>query len=195
MNTEIEQHYAARAKELSEIRGRFTANVVRWLYSSSEIWSWEDRRRKGRDEDILPTSEGALYGCGFDAADQPIVLQQFENERIWDESRGGSRIKPLPGVWLEEFIAHNGDELEVTRFARGELELISRRRFEGHRLLEEESVRHGVYQRTVIKRTEANTKLIQTFNNKGQLYHEVIYGLHGEKSYFRVRRDGTRFQL
>lgn len=62
-------------------------------------------------------------------------------------------------------------------------------------MLEDETVTRGVYKRTVIKRTEANTKHIQIYNNKEQLCQEVIYSPHGEKSFFRVRRDGTRFQL
>lgn len=117
----MEQQYAARSKQLPDIRARYAASVAKWLYSRSEIWSWLDRRRQGRDEDILPSSEGALYACGFDTANQPIVLQAFNCERTWDETLRGARITPLPGVWLEEFITHHGDELEVMRFVRGEL--------------------------------------------------------------------------
>jgi hypothetical protein len=77
MKTEIEQRFEASAEMLPEIRGRFTAQVVRWVYSLADIWSYEDRGHKGSDTDILSGPEGAFHACGFDALGQPIVLLHF----------------------------------------------------------------------------------------------------------------------
>jgi hypothetical protein len=81
------------------------------------------------------------------------------------------------------------------RFVRGELERVSRLRFQGRLLVEDESVVQGFYQHTLIHHQGSKKKLQQSFNNKGQVFFEIDFGPHGEQSYFRVRRDGSRFQL
>jgi hypothetical protein len=62
-------------------------------------------------------------------------------------------------------------------------------------LIEDESVILGVYQHTLRHYEGTKTKLHQSLNNKGEIFFEITFGPHGEQSYFRVRRDGTRFQL
>jgi hypothetical protein len=101
----------------------------------------------------------------------------------------------LKTVSCEEFITHDEDTLEVLRFVRGKLERVSRLRFQGQLLIEDESVIQGFYQHTRMRYEGSKNKLQQSLNNKGQVFLEIDFGPHGEQSYFRVRRDGSRFQL
>ena len=192
VKTQIEQTFELEARKLPGIRDRFTAQVVRWIYSQMEIWSWSDRRRRGTDDAILPSPDGAFYACGYDADDQPIVLHHFDYETVYEPP---TRRLPLKTIWCEEFIAHHEDRLEVLRFVRGELERASRLRFQGRLLIEDESVVQGVYQHTRIHYEGSKKKLQQSLNDKGRTFLEIDFGPHGEQSFFRVRRDGSRFQL
>jgi len=192
VKTQIEVKFETEAISLPEIRDRFIPQVARWAYSQMEIWSWLDRRQRGTDDDILPSPEGALYACGYDAHDQPIVLHHFDFETVYEPS---TRRIPLKEVLCEEFITHHEDTLEVLRFVRGRLERVSRLLFQGRLLIEDESVIQGVYQHTLTRYEGSKTKLQQSLNNKGQVFFEIDFGPHGEQSYFRVRRDGSRFQL
>lgn len=157
-----------------------------------EIWSWLDRRQWGTDDDMLPSPEGAFYACGYDVNNQPIVLCHFDYETIYEPSE---RRIPLKAVWCEEFITHHANTLDVLCFVRGELKRVSRLKFQGRLLIEDESVIQGVYQHTLIHHEGSKKRLQQSLNNKGQVFFEIDFGPHGEQSYFRVRRDGSRFQL
>jgi len=192
MKTPIEQRFETEAKMLPVIRERFTARVVRWTYSLAEIWSYENKRRKGTDSDMLPGPEGAFHACGFDAFDQPIVLYHFDYETIYETA---IRRIPSKAAWLEEFIVHDEDTLDVMRFVRGNLERVSRRKFQQHRQIEDESVVQGCYQHTLMHYEGSKIKLQQSLNNQGHVFFEIDFDSHGQQSYFRVRRDGSRFQL
>lgn len=198
MKTEIEQRFETEARSLSGLRERFNAQVVRWVYSLFEIWSYEDRRLKGSDTDILHGPEGAFHACGYDASDQPIVLLQYDTETVYGRpgtTEPAFRKIPTQSVWCEAYVRHDGDTLDVTRIVRGQLDRVSRLRFLQHRLLEDESVIQGFYQHTLLHYQGTKTRLQQSLNNKGQVFYEIDFGPHGEQSHFRVRRDGTRFQL
>lgn len=190
MKTEIEQRFEADAKMLPEIRERFMKQVVRWVYSKTEIWSYEDRRWKGRKADRLQGPKGAIHTCGLDAADNPVVLIEFQTEF-------GRNLKPVPtkDIFCEEFIAHHGDVLEVTRTTWGKLRCISRLTFQGHLQVEDVCVNEGFYGHSRMHYDGRKPKLQQNLNADGRIYHEIVFGPRGEETYFRVRRDGSRFEL
>lgn len=190
--TQIEQRFEAEADKLAEIRERFRTRVVRWAYAEMEIWDWMEKRQWVVDENMLVDPKNALYSCGYDVSDRPIMLCHFDSETVYEPE---PRQIPLGTVWCEEFIEHQQDTLEVLRFVRGELERLSRLRFEGKLLVEDESVIQGVYQHTLIHYEGSEKKRQQSFNNKGKIFFEIDFGPQGEESYFRVRHDGTRFRL
>src|SRR5579859_1106539 len=88
MKAEMQKRFASEAKMLSVFRERAKAEVKRWVYSTEEIWSYDDLRSRGSRSSLLPGPEGALFACGYDAAERPIVLQQFEE--VDDDDDGGS---------------------------------------------------------------------------------------------------------
>jgi hypothetical protein len=190
--TQIEQRFETEAAKLVEIRERFRARAVRWAYSETEIWSWLERRQLVAEDDMLADSKNARYSCGYDASNRPILLCHFDSETIYGPV---PRQVPLETMWCEEFIEHQEDTLEVLRFVRGKLDRLSRLRFEGRLLVEDESVIQGVYQHTLTHHEGSKKKRQQSINNKGKVFFEIDFGPHGEQSYFRVRRDGSRFQL
>jgi len=190
--TQIEQMFETESGKLPEIRERFMAQVVRWVYSEMEIWSWMEKRQWVADEDMLRDPEGALYSCGYDSLNRPVVLCYFDSKTLHEAT---PRCIPSKTLWCEEFVNHQEDGLEVLRFVRGELDRVSRLRFRGTLLVEDESVIREVYQHTLIQHEGSKKKRQLSLNNKGQPFFEIDFGPHGEQSYFRVRRDGSRFQL
>lgn len=196
MEQELQNRFATEAKMLAEFRRRAKAEAKRWVFSMEEIWSYVDMRARGSDSSILPGPEGALFACGYDAADRPIVLQSFEEA----ETEDGAASAPAEEICTEEFIAWSGDTrevttLDVTRFVRGELDMVCRSTFKDRLLVEDERVRHGVYQHARIEYQGRRKRLEQFLSTDGRVVQEVAYGPHGEQTFFKVRRDGTRFEL
>jgi len=196
MHQELLKRFATEAKMLPVFRQRAKAEAVRWVFSTEEIWSYEDMRARGSDSSILPGPDGALFACGYDAADRPIVLQSFDWEYVWPKSGSGEPEKrPTKETAAEEFIAYSGDTLDVTRFVWGRLEAVYRLRFQDRLLVEDETVRQGVYQHERIHYQGRRRTLEQFISNDGRVVSEIAYGPHGKQTFFRVRRDGTRFEL
>lgn len=194
MKTKIEQRFD-HAVGLAQMRNDFVRRVVRWAYSQTEIWSWFKTRQWRTDDELQGSPEGAFYACGYDAQDQPIVLYYFDTKTEHQPASRSLREIPLAAAWCEEFISHEGDTLEVFRYVRGKLERITKQTYQGWRLIEGESVIQGFYQHTLIHYKGSKKALQQSLNNKGQVFHEIEFGQHGQHSYFRVRRDGSRFPL
>jgi hypothetical protein len=188
----MEQRFEADAGKLVQVRERFRARVIRWAYAEMEIWSWPERRQKVAEADMLADRKNALYSCGYDESNRPIILCHFDSETVYEPA---PRRIPLEAVWCEEFIEHQENTLEVVRFVRGELDRLSRLRFEGNLLVEDESVTRGVYQHTLIHHEGSKKTRQQSLNSKGKVFFEIDFGPQGEQSYFRVRQDGSRFQL
>jgi len=192
MKTELEKRFELEGACLPEVRNRFNARVVRWVYSLAEIWSWEDRRKKGTDDNLLPGPDGAFYACGYDDADKPIVLYDFGYETVYKPVQ--KRI-PLKEKWVEEFITHSAETLEVIRFIHAKLERVSQLTFQNNRVTEVKSVNQGVYQHALIHYQGSRRKLEQSLNSKGEVFFEIEFDPNGQQSYYRIRRDGTRVQL
>jgi hypothetical protein len=192
MKTEIEQQFEKDAKNIPIIREHFKVQVVRWAYSLTEIWSYEDKRLWTANTDFLSSPDGAFHACGYDALERPVVLLHYDFKTIYEPKT--HRI-PLNSVWCEEFIVHADDGLEVRRIVRGKLERISWLRFQGHRQSENKSVIQGVYQHTLMHYERTRIKLQQSLDNQGRNFFEIHFDPNGQQSYFRVRRDGSRFQL
>jgi hypothetical protein len=196
---EIKKRYEAEAKLFPILRDRFATQVVRWEFSTEEIWSYEDGlRRESSDADILPGPEGAFHACGYDRADRPVFLKHFDWEDVYPKA--GSRNPNVRGIpsnetWEEEFIVHRGHILDVSRFVRGELEAVYTLIIRERLLIEEFAVRQGCFQHTRYQYEGRRKRLQQSLSENERVFLEIAFGPHGEQTYFRVRRDGTRFQL
>ena len=198
MRPDVEQRFVTEAKTLQVLRERAKAEVVRWSFSTDELWSYEDLRKPGSDSSILPGPDGAFHACGYDHADRPVVLQHFDwKEIIADSGSQKPALQRIPAkeTWAEEFISYQGDTLDVVRFVRGELKAVYRLTFVDRLLIEKESFEDGFYRHTRFKYERRRRVLQQSLSDSGQAFFEIAFGPHGEQSFFRVRRDGTRAQL
>jgi hypothetical protein len=193
MRTEIEQRFESESKVVPVLRESFMARVVRWTFSTRGIWDYEDRRQYGFEWDPLSDPEQAYRRCGYDETDRPIVLQHL----VWSDTQhhGVRESFTTQNVWAEELISHHGDTLDVTRLVRGQLERVSRMTFCGRLLVEEEEFAFGNYSHTRWQYQDGRKVLQQSISDKGQVIFEIAFSPHGEETYSRVRRDGTRFQL
>jgi hypothetical protein len=189
MRQEIEQRF--KEAQMPGFKERARADVVRWVFSKQWIWSYDDLRR-GPDESILPGPEGAYFACGYNSAEQPIVLIEFEMREVVSAA---PRI-PTKDPLVEEFISHHGSTLEVARFVRGELQNVQRLTFQGRKLVES-LIRgeDGLYAHHRLHYERGRKKLEQCLSDIGSVVFETTYGPNGEQRFFRVRRDGTRFEL
>src|SRR5258708_38141474 len=204
MRKEIEQRFSTEAKLLPELQERFNAEVVRRAYSTTEIVSYENVMMcRGSDFDgfseVLCSFEDASYACGFDRADRPVVLQGFDTQPVAgprDFVNSASQSVPTKELWLEEFITYlPADVVDFARFVRGELHAIHRLTFRDRLEIEEECFRDGCYQHSRFQYEHRRIILQQSIAERGHVFFEIAFGPHGEQSYFRVRPDGTRFQL
>lgn len=78
MKAEMQQRFAKEAKMLSVFRERAKAEAKRWVYSKEEIWSYDDLRSRGSRSSLLPGPEGALFACGYDAAESGIAPESLQ---------------------------------------------------------------------------------------------------------------------
>ena len=178
---------------LSVLRERFMATIGKWKCSTRGIWAHKDKRQYGFDWDTRSDSKGAHRRCGYDQTGLPVLLQHLHGADAPDQEvpRGNS----TSDIWAEEFLTHHRDSVDVSRFVRGELERVSRLTFRDGLLIEEYEVVRGVYRHTRWEYQAGRVVLQQSISDKGRAFFEITYGPHGEQTYFRVRRDGTRFQL
>lgn len=190
MKTEMAQWFDSASKSLPVLRQQFTTQVVSWVFSKADRWSYENKQREENDSDILPGREGAACACGFDAADRPIFFQHFYPKQVIDEYGIADS-----DIHIEEFITHNGDTLEIASFVRAHLQSVSRLRYENQLLIEDEIFIDGHYQRNLRHYEGRRIRLQQSYSEHGVLFYESAFGPNGEQTCFRVRRDGTRFQL
>jgi hypothetical protein len=193
MREQMEQRF--KEVQIPEFRERARTDVVRWVFSKQWIWSYQDLRR-GPDEGILPGPEGAYFACGYNSAEQPIVLIEFEmREVVSPEGEAAPRV-PTKDALVEEFISHQGSTLDTARFVRGELKDVQRLTFQDRTLIESLVRREdGLYAHHRTHYEGGRTKLEQCLSDNGSVVFEITYGPNGEQRFFRVRRDGTRFEL
>ncbi len=205
MRTEIEQRFETESKLLPELRERFTAEVERWVFSTAEILSDYEgiMTCRGSDmeaySDVLSGADDARYACGFDESDRLILIQHFASETAFGKpgsEEPALQIIPSKETLVEEFISYRGAALvDVARFVRGDLQAMRRLTFTDRLLVEEECFRDGCFLHTRFKYEGRRMVLQQSISEKGHAFYEIAFGPHDDQTYFRVRRDGTRFQL
>lgn len=186
--------FDTEAKMLAAFRKQASALVSRWVYSTEAIWSYEHPHRNAGGS-TLPGPDGAFYACGYDAEERPVVLQEFAWENVHPVFGGGkfeSRRVPTRHVSVEEFIVYGNDHFQVSRFLHGKLAAVLQLKFCDGLLVDEEAVRQGVYQHTRYEYERRRKRLQQCLSDTDRVFLEIAFGPHGEQTFFRVRRDGTR---
>lgn len=198
MRQELENRIRSAEKELPILRERFEAAVQRWLYSTEEIWSYRNQRYFHTDDTVLPDAQGAYCACGFDRDEKPVYQKHFEILTTFERTESGGNLMrrvPTTNLWVEEFIEHTGETLKVTRVEHGKIAGVYDLRFQNRLLAEEIMIQDGFFHHTLFSYEGRRTVLQQSISDTGRLVFETKFGPNGEQSYYRVRRDGTRFQL
>lgn len=208
MHSEIEERFRKQATRLPEIREQFAKRVVQWFFSEAEILASDNDEaflhchpsHLENMPDVFSEKQGnALYACGFDANDRLIVLQDFDSKTVF--RKPGSKEPEMREVstgelLIEEFFAYQSEfVIDASRFVRGELQYFRRLVFEGNLLVEEESFRNERYNHTKFEYEGEEQVRQLSISEKGHVFHEIVLNQNGEDAYFRVRKDGTRFQL
>jgi hypothetical protein len=152
---------------------------------------------------VLPGPDGARYAYGYDEADRPIVIQLFDSDSIGmmppaSENPGGQPVLqriPTGHVRREEFIAYRDDVMDISSFLQGELAGVYRLQVRDGLIIQQEVLEQGIYRHGRFEYEGRRKKRCQALSDTGQVIEETLYGPHGEQTIFRVRRDGTRFEL
>ncbi|HSU55842.1 MAG TPA: hypothetical protein VLT36_17435 [Candidatus Dormibacteraeota bacterium] len=196
------ERFEREVQTLPALREEHLRKVVRWVHSTEELWSCWDLREKAPEDSALPGPEGALYAYGFDQSGRRIAVREFKSNSVWvrENERGpGSRSElldvPTKDVFREHLISYEGDWVDVSVLKDGLLSSVHRSRFQDRLLTESESFGDGFYGRQVFQYEGRRKKRLQCFSHNERLDTEIHYGPHGEQTFFRVRRDGTLFQL
>lgn len=194
--------FEREAEALTAFREEHLRKAVRWVYSTEELWSCWDLREKAPQDRALPGPEGALYAYGFDESGQRIVVREFKWNSVWarENERGpGSAPElvkvPTKDVLREYLISYDEDWVNVSVIQDGSLRSVDRLRFQDRLVMESESFGNGLYGRQLFEYEGRRKKRQQCFSHTGRLDTEIQYGPHGEQTFFRVRRDGTLFEL
>jgi hypothetical protein len=202
MRRDLAQRFARESKTLQSFRAEHLAKVARWVYSVEEIWTFWGMRQEASEDLALAGPDGAVYAYGLDEVGRRIVLRQFRCDSVWvsENAKGpGSppQMQNVPSkeVRREEFIRHEGDSLDVFVVQSDSLQSVFRLRFEDRRLMESERLDNGTYSRTLFFYEGGRKQKEQCFSDRERLVMEIHYGPHGEQNFFRVRRNGTLFQL
>jgi len=202
MRQDLIERFEREARTLAAVREEHLRNVVRWMYSTEELWSCWDLREKASDDNALPGPEGAFHAYGFDDSGRRIAVREFEwnsvlvreNERGPGSPAQGLRV-PTTKVLREHLISYEGDWLKISVLQGGSLRSVHQLRFRDRLLLESESFGDQSYGRQLFEYEGRRKKRQRCFSHHERLDTEVHYGPHGEQTIFRVRRDGTLFQL
>jgi hypothetical protein len=202
MRQELFERFKQESKSLALFREQQLARVVRWLYSKDELWSCWDMREKAPEDSALSGPDGAIYAYGFDELGRRIVVRQFRCESVWVPENAKSpgsppelEVVPSKQVFREHYIRYGDDCLHISVIECDSLKSVWRLEFKDHLLMESEQFDYGSYGRALFFYEGRRKKKQQWFSDRERLSMEIHYGPHGEQSFFRVRRDGTLFQL
>ena len=188
MRPEIEGWFRREAEMASSLREERKREVVRWEFSTQEIWSYADMLRHSLDSDLLPDAKGAFHSCGYDQEGRPILLEHFD----WKDDYASQRRTPTSEVWAEEFIAYSNGRLDVTRFVRGQLEAVYRLTFQNGLRVEEEAFLHECYQHTRFLYAGRDLRLQQAISERGQVFYEIAFGPRGEQTFYHYEKSHTQ---
>src|SRR5260370_38236938 len=202
MRQDLKERFERESRSVADLRDECLARVVRWVSSTEELWTYWNLREKGSEDSVLSGPDGALYAYGFDDKGRHILVREFEWESVWapENARGAGsppeyhRV-PAGNGHREDLIRYEGDCLHVSVLERGALKSVNRLDFEDRLLIDSETFERGAYGRQHFFYQVRRKKRQQFFSDKERLSMEANYGTDAEQTFFRVRRDGTLFEL
>jgi hypothetical protein len=202
MRQDLKERFERETRTLATLREEHLGKVVRWVYSTEELWSCWDLREKGSEDSILPGPDGAFYAYGFDEEGRRILVREFEWNSVWVQqgshgTKSGPELRRVPtgNVRREYLIKYEGNCLQVSVLEGGALKSVEQLEFQDRLLMDSEKFESESYSHLRFFYEGRRKKKQQYFADHERLDTEIHYGPHGEQTIFRVRRDGTLFQL
>jgi hypothetical protein len=197
MKREFLERFKAEEQLQSKIREETTARVAKWVFSKCEIWDPLTNRRKNNTSP-LPDAEGAHYAYGYDNEGRPIIVRHFNEEIDPAETKRKRALvyRVTNEVLVEEFIRYELDNVYLySRYLDGRLIYLRRLAFEEGKLVEDESVHHGYYSRVQNIYDGRRLSICRTVDDSGRVLQESVHERGRPARHYRLRRDGTRFEL
>jgi hypothetical protein len=202
MRRDLQERFKREQEALSAFREDADRNAVRWVFSTEEIWSYDDLKLRHFNRGILAGPEGARYAFGYNRNNRPIVVRQFRCESVFVPPTAGDPASKARtdyiatrDVMVEEFIHYDDNRMDVSRFVANQLQRVCRIYVQDGWTHEKENYQDGYYWRARYLYESNRKKCVQSLAEDGRLIGETIYDQHGQGTDFRVRRDGTRVEL
>jgi hypothetical protein len=198
MRQDLKDRFQRESRSIASLWDEFWGEIVRWVYSTDELWTYWDLREKGREDTILPGPEGAFFAYGLNGAGHRVMVREFQWDSVWVPQNGKEpelRRIPTTNALREYLIRYDSDCLHVSVLERGALKSVESLQFENRLLMDLETFEGGSYGRQHFFYEGRRKKRVQYFADQEQLSMETHYGSHGEQTFFRVRRDGTLIEL
>ncbi len=191
MRNELEQRFQRHANSLTTLREEVRKEIVRWEFSPVEFLSYELE---------MPRTGAVFYAGGYNGADHLLLVKHFSADLMAltadaEDTCRTAETLPVDSLIVEEFVFHRGDILDISRFFRGQLKEIYHIQLNNGRRVErafltDRMFGHGRWL------YEGNRRVrFQGLDDSGNVTSEIAYGPHGEQTIYRVRRDGTKFQM
>jgi len=197
MKREFLDRFKAEEKLQSHIREEIAARVEKWVFSDWQLWEPLTNRRED-NLSPLPNAEGAHYAYGYDKEGRPIIVRHFKTEIDPEKTKASQDLvyRITKEVLVEEFIRYERDNVYLySRYLNGSLIYIRRLTFEEGMLMEDESVHHGYYSRAQNIYDGRRLSICRMVDDSGRVLEESVYKRGQPARHYRVRRDGTRFEL
>jgi hypothetical protein len=196
MRRELLERFKAEERMQSRLSEEISSRVKKWIHSTQEIWD-PLTNRADNEISILSGPDGASMAYGYDEEGKPIIIHHFKTEMVgYDEAKGTLIYQVTKEILVEEFIRHESKKTYLySRYLDKSLIYLRRLTFEEGNLAEEEMVHHGYYSRVQNFYEGRRLSLARTVNDQGVVLEETIYPKGQPARHYRVRRDGTRFEL
>jgi hypothetical protein len=197
MKREFLDRFKAEEKLQSHIREEIARHVQKWVFSDWQLWD-PLTNRGDNSVSTLPDGEGAHYAYGYDQKGRPIIVRHFKTEIDPEKTKVSRGLvhRVTKEVLVEEFIRYERDNVYLySRYLNGSLIYICRLTFEEGKLMENESVHHGYYSRGQNIYDGRRLSIYRTVDDSGRVLEESVHERGQPARHYRVRRDGTRFEL
>lgn len=170
--------------------------TTRRVSSKELVWEYGHMEERRCDEKTVCKPDQAFYECGFGREGRPIWMVHFKPD--WVKTSGSPLTQRMPTkeIEVEEFIYYRGETIEVLRFLSEELEVVHRVTYRNGQLIEGEAYWEDqgyVCDRYFYEKNRLASE--QSITEQGTISQETVYGLNGEETVYRVRRDGTKMEV
>jgi hypothetical protein len=108
MRQSLMERFERESQTLPALREEHLRQVIRWVYSTAELWSCWDLHEIAPQDCALPGPEGAFYAYGFDKSGRRIMVREFEWNNVWvrENSAAQAPLLSLSGCQPKTFCAN-----------------------------------------------------------------------------------------